>query len=373
MNNKNNSGDLLIGLVLLVCMSVYFIINEPFLITLLIPICFVLFSIYVSGTTKRDTYFKSKRVLLGSTALIGLITLCIFYLFDKDFLIFGFERDSYMFIALLFVLYSAFFAYFSKKLIPISFLDDDDRLVQETMYEDYDYKTLDETYAYRGISFVDQNGSKITPDTLKRANGKIKSLELNVLDLEMVALNKKEQLKFYYEKVIFDFYRVFTNGSKLTNNTLLQLYGYNFTFNKKLNDIDEFKIALKNESLFYYKIFEFLEKDMKNKDILIQLNFKNIYKDNLYCLEFILISAILMVRQYMNFPVGDLMKYVKTKKDKNFLGCFSSLPADYYNVNSTSITPSGIAYYYIYYKLHLNWFSTNMDSTIIKRWVKPIN
>jgi hypothetical protein len=53
MNNKNNSGDLLIGLVLLICMSVYFIINEPFLITLLIPICFVLFSIYVSLNPKE--------------------------------------------------------------------------------------------------------------------------------------------------------------------------------------------------------------------------------------------------------------------------------------------------------------------------------
>jgi hypothetical protein len=371
MNNKDKSGDLIIGIILLVCFAIYFIIDEPFLLSLLIPISIILFLIYDSGTNKRDTYFKSKRVLLGTVALVGFMTILFFYMFNSDFEVFGYERDFYVNLGVFLVFVSAFFAWFSKQVIPISFIEDDDRLVQETMYEDYDFQTLGEVYAYRGITFKDETGNSFTIKDLHKAKGKITSSELVTNDLEMVALNDKEHLKFYYEKLIYDFYKVLSDNSrKLTNEHLLKLYGYNFTFIKRVKSEDELKKLLKKESLLYSKIYHFLEKDMKNPEINISLNIENICKDNLYCLELILISAILMVRQYMNFPVGDLMKYVKTKKDKNFIGCFSSLPADYSNVNSTSASASGIAYYFIYYKLHLIWFTSNTDREIIKRWVR---
>lgn len=370
MNNKNNSGDLLIGVALLIIFCIYSIIKEPFLLNLLIPMGLILSFIYISGTNKRDTYFKSKRVLLGTTLGVGAFTISLFYLFDKDFIVFGYEKDYYLKYAIFFLFVSCFFAIYSKRFIPISFLEDDDRLVQETMYEDYDYKTLDQTFAYRGTKFIDKNGKKISANKIDSAKGKIKSIELSIDDLELVALNKNDELKFYYQKLIFDFYKILINDStKLTNDKLLKLYGYNFTFVKDLKNIEELKEAFKKESLLYYKIFTFLEIDMKNKDINISLKFENIYKDNLMCLEFILIAAILMVRQYMNFPVGDLMKYIITKKDKNFIGCFSSLPADFNNVNSTSISASGIAYYYLFYKLHFDWFNSSLDTDVIKRWV----
>lgn len=370
MNNKNNSGDLLIGVFLLIIFCIYSIMKEPFLLNLLLPIGLILMLIYISGSNKRDTYFKSKRVLLGTTLGVGVVTIFLFYIFDKDFMVFGYEKSDYLKYAIIFLIISSFFAIYSKKFIPISFLDDDDRLVQETMYEDYDYKTLDQAFAYRGTKFVDKEGKKIPAEKIANAKGKIRSIELTIADLELVALNKNDELKFYYQKLIFDFYKILINDStKLTNEKLLKIYGYNFTFVKNLKNVDELKEAFKKESFLYYKIFEFLELDMKNKDINISLKFENIYKDNLMCLEFILISAILMVRQYMNFPVGDLMKYINSVKDKNFIGCFSSLPADFNNVNSTSISASGIAYYYLFYKLHSDWFNSNLDMDIIKRWV----
>lgn len=370
MNNKNNSGDILIGIIFLFIFALYSIINEPFLLSLMLPISLILIFIYVSGTNKRDTYFKSKRVLLGTTFGVGGITIVLFYLYDKDFLIFGFEKNSYISYAIFFLIISCFFSLYSKKFIPISFLDDDDRLVQETMYEDYDYKNLEQTFAYRGTKFIDKSGTKLVVDKIDQAKGQIKSTELTIQDLELVALNKNDELKFYYQKVIYDFHKILIEQkSKINNDKLLIIYGYNFTFVKDLKDINDLKEAFKEESFLYYKIFEFLEIDMRNKDINISLRFENIYKDNLMCLEFMLIAAILMVRQYMNFPVGDLMKYVVTKKDKNFMGCFSSLPADFNNINSTSVSASGIAYYFLFYKLHLDWFNSNLDSDVIKRWV----
>lgn len=370
MNNDKNGGDLVIGFILFFAIGIYFIIDDPFLLTILFPVALVMLFIYISGTNKRDTYFKSKKVLLGTTLGVGFFVIMLFYLLDSDFEYFGYEKTFYLSLSLIFLFVSAFLNWFAKMATPISFLGDDDRLVQETMYEDYEYKTLSETYSYRGVKFKDEDGKKVTSKTIDKASGIITPLELDITDLEMSALNSQDKLKFYYEKLIYDFYNNITKNNKISNQKLLALYGYNFTIKSKLRNLGQYKKALKSESFLYYKIFEFLEKDMKRPEINITLNFRNLYVDNLHCLELMLISSILMVRQYMNFPVGDLMKYVATKKEKNFMGCFSSLPADFANVNSTSISPSGIAYYYVFYKLHLNYFNSHTDKEVAERWIK---
>ena len=85
------------------------------------------------------------------------------------------------------------------------------------MYEDYEYKTLSQNFLHRGIKFRDEKGNKITAKNIDQAEGMLTPTELDITELEMVAINKKDELKFYYEKLIYDFYKVFINDKTLKN------------------------------------------------------------------------------------------------------------------------------------------------------------
>lgn len=363
---KKDSGDKIFGVILLIILVVYLAFTTSFLLTIVIPIGLVILYILFSGSKHRDEYFKAKGNLIIGIVGLGVLVVMVFYFVDEEFDNFFLYQDKYVYLAGLLLALSLFMNWFTKQSLPISSVIDDDRLVQETMYEDYDFRPLGDTFLYRGMKFRDSDNNKISPDTLEKAKGSLTPTDISSQDIEMVALNKKYDLKFYYEKVIYDMYHSFMAGK--TDVKLLELYGYNLTIIKGIEDISGFEKALKNESLFYYKLFQFLKADMNNPALGLKLNWKQIYVDNYYCLEFCLISVILLVRQYINFPVGDLAKYISNTKDKNFLGCFSSLPADYVNVNSTSVSASGVAYYYIYYKIHLDYFTKNTEEEFCKRW-----
>ncbi|OGS70716.1 MAG: hypothetical protein A3F91_09385 [Flavobacteria bacterium RIFCSPLOWO2_12_FULL_35_11] len=367
MKNEG-SMDIYIGMLFGFFLFLYFIITDPFLLVLIIPFSLYLLIVLFSGTTLRDAYFKAKKNLLLTIAVSGFLVLAFYYFLDSDFTYFVFNQDSYVTFAVVLVFFSLFLNWFSKRSIPISFLGDDDRLVQETMYEDYSYKMLGDSYLYRTVSFRDSKRKLHAPDELHPKIEDWVPAELSVLDLEMEAIDGRDRMKFYYEKVVFDMFNDFCEGCK-DSEKMLKMYGYNLTIVKGLKDIKRFEEALKKESLLCYKIFKFLEKDMNNPSIKIQMNWQNIYSDNYHCLELCLVSIILMVRQYINFPVGDLAKYVVTKKDKNFIGAFSSLPADFANINSTSVSPSGMGYYYTYYRIHYKWFAED-QSAVLARWVK---
>ncbi|MDQ1340804.1 MAG: hypothetical protein QG567_1962 [Campylobacterota bacterium] len=368
MKNEG-SLDIYIGILLGFFLFLYFIITDPFLLVLIIPLSLYILIVLFSGTTLRDAYFKAKKNLLLTVAVSGFFVLAFYYFLDSDFTYFVFNQDSYVAIALFLVLLSLFLNWFSKRSIPISFLGDDERLVQETMYEDYSHKQLGDAYLYRMASFRDSKRELHAPDELHVVrSADWVAAELSVLDLEMEAIDSRDRMKFYYEKVVFDMFNDFCEGCKDSQKMLI-MYGYNLTIVKGLKDIKRFEEALKKESFLYYKIFKFLEKDMNNPSIKIQMNWQNIYSDNYHCLELCLMSIILMVRQYLNFPVGDLAKYVVTKKDKNFIGAFSSLPADFANINSTSVSASGIGYYYTFYRIHYKWFAED-QSAVLARWVK---
>lgn len=361
--------DILIGTVLGLIACIVLLFNDPFLIFVLLPIVVALFIVWTSGTTKRDHYFKAKKALMLTVGVVGGVAILAYYIFDNDFEYFAYNQGSYASLAVILFLVSLFLLWFMKRSVPISFPEDDERLVQETMYTDYEHYGLKEAFAYRGLKFIDSRGEKIKVEELDKAVGEIISTEIDIRDLEMVAVNDNNELKYYYEKLLYDMYNAFAAG-RYDAERMQQLYGYSLTIKPGIRSVTQFKKELAEVSLFYSKIFEFLERDMNSPGIKIKLNWKNLYVDNYQCLEFCLISAILMLRQYMNFPVGDLPKYVTTGKDKNFLGCFSSLPADFANVNSTSISPSGIAYYYIYYRMHLDWFVNSPDEKVIARWIQ---
>lgn len=367
MDNKGQ-GDLLIGIFLAICLFIAWIFSDSFVMWIIVPVGFLTAWVWASGTHQRDEYFKAKKTLIATVLVMGMIAGSAYYMLDRDFIFFPYNQNYYVALAGVFVALSLFFKWFGKKIIPISSVKDDDRLVQETMYEDYDFQSLGDTYSYRYKKFEDGDGRKgLTPKKVFNASGELTPRELSIQDIEMEAINKNDELKFYYEKVIYDMYNDLLSGSK-NQNKMLEMYGYCFTIVPNIKSQAHFKEVLKEHSLFYYKIFCFLEKDMQKDFIGIKLRWQNLYADNLYCLEFCLISAILMVRRYMNFPVGDLAKYVKTSKDKNFLGCFSSLPADMGNVNSASVSASGIAYYYGYYKIHLESFLKDAEG-VEGRWV----
>ena len=111
-----------------------------------------------------------------------------------------------------------------------------------------------------------------------------------------------------------------------------------------------------------------VERTCASDKIKIKINFERIYADNRYCLELTLMGIIQLVRFYSNFPVGDLGKYCETIKDRNFLSAFSSLPTDIRNIKSTTIAPMGIGYYYMFYKLHLDWLNKTTNEEFIKTW-----
>ncbi len=370
---ETNDLDLFIGIGIFSLIVIYFFAIEPFLILITAPLLIVAFIIYTSGTNLRDEFFKSKKVLIWSVIALIFFNMSFYFFLNKDFTYkyFMFNQDKYVLFGFIFICLALFFNWFNKKIIPISFVQDDDRIVQETMYEDYEYKTLSQNFLHRGIKFRDEKGNKITAKNIDQAEGMLTPTELDITELEMVAINKKDELKFYYEKLIYDFYKVFINDKtlkNLNNEKLLMLYGYNFTFIECKN-IDDFKNNLKNQSLLMQKIYYFLEKDMKNPDINISMNIKNIFEDNNNCFELALMTIFLMVRQFMNFPTGDLGKYINTPKDYQFFGALTSLPSDYFDIGSTSVVPSGIAYYYIFYKLHLNNFQIKTEKEIIDRYV----
>lgn len=367
MDRKDNA-DKFFAVLLLIIFAIYLAFSHTFLLAVFIPVGLIILYILFSGTKERDEYFKAKRNLILGVLLLGVVIFFIYYFYDEEFNTFMLYQDKYVYLTCLFFLIALFMNWFTPKSIPISSVNDDDRLVQETMYEDYDFRTLGDAFLYRGIEFKDSNGKKVSANNLQRAKGTLIPTEISAQDIEMVALNKKDDLKFYYEKVIYDMYNSFLNGK--TDLKLLEMYGYNLTIVKGIKNTEEFEQVLKNTSLFYYKLFQFLKKDMNSHSLKLKLNWKQLYADNFYCLEFCLISIILLVRQFINFPVGDMAKYVRSTKDKNFLGCFSSLPADYFNVNSTSASPSGVAYYYIYYKIHLEWFTKCTEEEFCAKWSK---
>lgn len=369
---ESNDIDLLIGIFILSIIAAYLFFIEPFLILISFPIAIITFVIYASGSNLRDEFFKSKKVLLWSCFIMFFLNISFYFFFNNDFeKYFVFNQDKYVLISFLFLFLTLFFNWFNKKIIPISFVKDDDRIVQETMYEDYEHKTLTENFIHRGTVFKDETGKKITIKNLNEARGMLTATELDIKELEMVTINKNDSLKFYYEKLIFDFYRVFTKDKKiktLNNEKLLILYGYDITY-AECKNMEDFKNSLRNYSLMFQKIFYFLEKDMNNPEINISMNIKNIFEDNHNCFELSFMMIFLMVRQYMNFPMGDLGKYIDTAKDYQFFGTLTSLPSDYYDIGSTSVCPSGIAYYYIFYKLHLNNFQIKSEKEILDRYV----
>lgn len=363
---KKGIGDKFFAIILLIGLVIYIAFTTSFLLSIVIPIGFVILYVLFSGSKHRDEYFKAKGNLIMGIVLLGALVMSVFYFLDDEFESFALYQDKYVYLSSVILVIALFMNWFTKQSLPISSIHDDDRLVQETMYEDYDFRPLGDAFLYRGMKFRDIDGRKISPDNIEKAKGILTPTEISSQDVEMVALNKKYELKFYYEKVLYDMYHSFLLGK--TDIKLLELYAYNLSIVKGIKDIDGFEKALKKESLFYYKLFQFLKADMNNPALKLKLNWKQIYADNYYCLEFCLISVILLVRQFINFPVGDLAKYVRTTKDKNFLGCFSSLPADYMNVNSTSVSASGAAYYYIYYKIHFEWFIKSTEEEFCAKW-----
>ena len=366
MNKENSGMDSIIGIGLIIIIFIWAMVISPIYLFVLIPIAIMIFVIFSSSLSQRDEYFKSKNAIMGTTAGIGVLGAALYFLNKDDFDYFWIYQNNYILISMIFVMISAFGLIYYKKFIPVSFIKDDDRFVQQTMYRDYDYIDLRDRFAYRGLKFRSEDGEKYTPQTLIKAKTPYKSTELSIFDLEVEAVNDKDELKFYYQKLIYDFYNDFMFDKNKNAEKLLCLYGYNITVVYNLRSISAFKKALKKESLLYYKIFSFLELDMKK--IGIKINFKKIYNDNYCSLELTLLGIIQYVRLFANFPVGDFGKYVLTTKDRNFLSAFGSLPTDYQNISSTTIAPLGIGYYYLFYKIHYNWFVSIEAKEFEKEW-----
>jgi hypothetical protein len=340
---------------------------DIFLLTIFTPI-FIAIIVLISATSKeKNEYYKAKQFILLSLVLLSFLIMSIYFIVEGFFTnpIKGFP--FILTISFLFVL-AAGFLWMNKRAVPVSFLADDDRLIQETMYEDEDYtQTLQRAYAYRGTVFLDDAGSKIKPNQVSKAKGNLIPLDLTLYDVETIAVDKSGHLKSFYQDAVLNLFTdlVLNEGKKQTQ--FERYYGYCFTVDHSIKSEKEFAEKLKEESLFYYKIYEFLKKDCDHPQVKVKFNFQAMYLDNLRCLELTLMLMIHMTRQYMNLPTGNFAKYSRTKKDKQFLGAFSSMPSDFYATGSTSVAPAGVAYYYAYYAIHTDGFK-DIQGTM-KRYV----
>ncbi len=371
-NQSATPQDKFIFIFLAIILLFVGIIADAFLLVLIIPSIMVIAGIYFSSDAKRDEYLKAKRAAVFAVLFVSIINFLGYFLYDDFFNALVFNQDSIVYLSAFMLLASMFIKWFSKRAIPVSFLEDDDRIVQETMYEnDEDIAAgynLKNAFLYRSTRLKDGNGQIFDAKDIHKAKGELTPVELDISDIEIEALNGKGELKFYYEKLIFDMYNDFiTNNDPKTQEKFEKYYGYNFTIDHGLTTEEDFVKALKETSLFYYRVYQFIKKDANNKDTSIEFRFDLMYIDNFHCLEFVLVTMFLMIRQYVNFPTGNLGMYVKTPKDKHFLGLLASLPANFYATNTTSSSASGVAYYYTYYAINKKRFQ-NIKETI-KRYV----
>jgi hypothetical protein len=352
----------LIGVVLFVVLIIY----DIFLLTIFIP-GFIAMMIVFSVTSKeKNEYYKAKQVLTLSLAFTLVVIMSFYYLF-QNFFETPLKDASYILFLSAFFMLSVAFLWLNKRVVPVSFLEDDDRIVQETMYEDGDYtQNLQRAFAYRGTLFKDGVGKKIKPTEIHKAKGTLIPLDLDLWDVETEAVDKNGELKS--QAAIFNLFQDLVLNEGKNQKQLEKYYGYCYTIELTVRNEKEFAEALKNTSIFYYKIYEFLKKDCDHPQVQVDFVFQAMYLDSLRCLEITLMLMIHMTRQYMNFPVGDLSKYVRTTKDKQFLGAFASLPSDFYSPGTTSVAPAGVAYYYAYYAIHGEGFE-DIEGTM-KRYVK---
>lgn len=358
--NENNLDNFWI-MSLAVVFTIIGLFIEPVYIGLLLSVIGVLFGVYTSwSSNNRDEWYFPRRDLLFYVLFIGFMAGGLYFMIIDDIDKFNENKDFFLILSFgLFILSSVMLSLY-KRAYPISFIKEHpEKFVQQTMYRDDEHIGLKERFLYRGVKFLDENKfKKYKVDDLEYIEGKddIKSLELDIFDLEVEAVNEKGDLQFYYKKLVYDFYHEFFINNLRGNEDLLKSYGYNFTINRNLSGIGNFEAALKRESYLYYKIWEFLKKDIKK--VKVKINYIKIFKDNDFCLELILLSLIQYMRMWVNFPVGDFAKYAESVKDRNFLSAFKSMPTDIINLKSTTIAPMGIGYYYIFYKLHLDWLNS---------------
>lgn len=362
---QNRLGMILVGVLLF---AVLFWV-EPYFTIVFLPTFLTALVVSSATRTERDEYYKARIGILIAVLVAGFLSMGFYVTTNSWFENSALYENTLLVVLILCVLGSAGLVWMSKRVVPVSFMKDDPRIVQETMYEDGNYDiSLGRTFAYRGSKFQDlATGRILKRNELKYAKGELKPLELESDDVETEAINDKGELKPFYQSAVNALFNDMVLHGGKNQAKLERLYGYSFTVRKDVVSESDFEIALKETSLFYAKIYEFLKKDCNNPDVNIKFKFEPMYIDSMQCLELTLMLMIHMLRQYTNFPVGDMAKYIKTSKDKNFLGCFSSMPSEFFNTGSTSIAPPGIAYYFTYYSLHEERFKNT--KAVIKRYI----
>jgi len=367
---KEDGGDKISFYIMAAILIIGIIFYKPFVIVILLPSLFILFNVVVTGSEQRDEFFKGRLALTWACLFLALIVFVIDYEMQNSFKNLIYSQNSLVLYGIIPFFISLYLMMYGKRILPISFLNDAPELFkQETMYEDDNFRDLKLAYLYRGVSFKDEYGRKLTPKKIAKADSKvdISSTKIDTFDIETVILDDNEHLKFYYEKLIFDLYNDFVANKGANQDKLEKYYGYSFTIRKDVINEKDFEEALKETSLLYYKIYTFIKKDMDSDVVSKSFRFENMYKDSFHCLELTLMLMIEMLRQFMNFPVGDFPKYVKNRKDMNFIGAFASLPSEFYLVTTTSIAARGVAYYFVFYKIHAKRFEDAAGT--VKRYV----
>ena len=371
MNNKENGLDTFMMYLILGISIVVVLFIAPIYLTLVIPFSIILLLLHTSSSSDKDEFREAKKNIIFSTLFVVGMSGSIYFIFSADFIGLNYFYQGYFYVYLaLFLLFANIFIFmYRKKFFPLSFLKDSDIFVQQTMYADYKYMTLKDKFLYRGTKFINSKMSKLKAKDIKSKNIRdIKSTELSIFDIEVEAVNKKGELLFYYQKLLYDFYNLFFMETYTIQNVnyLKMHYGYSLTCSYTIENEKEFENKLQEVSLLYSKIWEFLKLDMKKVNV--HINIIKVFENNRNCLELSLLFAIEWMRFYVNFPVGDLAKYVKTVQDRNFLSAFSSMPTDYKNIQSTTIKPMGIGYYYLFYQLHLDAFNDMSDDEFVNEY-----
>jgi len=361
--NKNYTQERLGVILVAVLIALVLFWVNPYFIIVFLPIFMTALAVVSLLRSERDEYYHARKNLLIAVFLVGFLGMA-FYLITNSLFEYAFLHTLALSVVLgAGVLFGFGLLWATKRATPVSFLKEDPRIVQETMWEDGNYDlTLGKTFAYRGLTFQDlATGKKLKRHEIKYAKGELKPLELDVDDVETESMDDMGVLKPFYQAAIVALSSDLSKGGQMQAH-LESLYGYSFTIRKDVACEKDFEKALAGTSLLYSKVYYFLKKDMAHPDLKVSFNFEAMFIDNLYCLELTLMLMIHMARQFVNFPVGDMAKYVQSQKDKNFLGAFGSMPSEYYAPDTTSVAGPGIAYYYVYYVLHRERFENQKET-----------
>lgn len=371
---KENGPDITLY-VLAIIAGIVGIFYMPETLVFLFFLAVAMFFVVSSGKNERDEYHKAKKELKWVVLFVGGFCFLLYLMLFK---IMKIEAGAFHIIVsfLLFIVGVIYLRYF-KRAYPVRFLQDDERFVQEKMY-DYIEGDLDASFAHRVLKSMKLPNKPRAYPTL------VTTKEINHIAYDEL----KGVMPLGVQKAVIEILNEGFSGGK-NNDYLIKSYGYCFNvLNKDIDTIEKFETFLKEFSHFYFMVYTVITTELKS--VKKELNYKQIKEQHKGIVELMMLAMLHAARYYKNVPAGN-MGGALFKKDRNnyianlwqyhkdrkiytqnyaLLAAIYALPSDIKDVTSTTVGAAGVAIYFGYYKINEEFFQNHTEEEIIKKWVK---